>query len=99
MATLPTLGYAYFGVIVLFSVACGFFTVPLFATLQIAADPNRKARTIAANNIMNAIFMVVGTLMTSLVIGTFKLSSGEVFIMLGVLTIGLGFFLSRALLK
>ena len=38
----------------------GFFIVPLYALVQIRSSENRRARIIAANNIMNALFMVVG---------------------------------------
>lgn len=40
----------------------GLFSVPLYATLQRAADPAERARTIAANNVMNALFMVAAAL-------------------------------------
>ena len=40
----------------------GFFIVPLYALVQQRAKPEQRARIIAANNIMNALFMVVGTL-------------------------------------
>lgn len=40
----------------------GLFTVPLYTRLQQASDPAQRARMIAANNIMNALFMVVGSL-------------------------------------
>ena len=38
----------------------GFFIVPLYALMQLRSDPAHRARIIAANNIMNALFMVVG---------------------------------------
>lgn len=37
----------------------GFYIVPLYAMLQADAKPSERARVIAANNIMNAIFIVV----------------------------------------
>lgn len=40
----------------------GLFTVPLYTRLQQASDPAQRARMIAANNIMNALFMVAGSL-------------------------------------
>ncbi len=43
--------------------ACGgMFTVPLYAILQARSDPSERARAIAANNVMNAIYMVAATL-------------------------------------
>ena len=38
----------------------GFFIVPLYALVQLRSNPTHRARIIAANNIMNALFMVVG---------------------------------------
>ncbi len=41
--------------------ACGgIFSVPLYALIQGNAPPRARSRTIAANNIMNALFMVLG---------------------------------------
>ena len=40
----------------------GFFIVPLYALVQQRSNPAHGARIIAANNIMNALFMVVGSL-------------------------------------
>jgi 1-acyl-sn-glycerol-3-phosphate acyltransferase len=38
----------------------GFFIVPLYALVQMRSSPSHRARIIAANNIMNALFMVIG---------------------------------------
>jgi MFS family permease len=40
----------------------GFFIVPLYALVQQRSNPEYGARIIAANNIMNALFMVVGAM-------------------------------------
>jgi 1-acyl-sn-glycerol-3-phosphate acyltransferase len=40
----------------------GFFIVPLYALVQLRSAPEQRARIIAANNILNALFMVVGAL-------------------------------------
>ncbi|WP_265946250.1 MFS transporter [Dechloromonas sp. A34] len=40
----------------------GFFIVPLYALVQLRSSPAHRARIIAANNIVNALFMVVGAL-------------------------------------
>jgi 1-acyl-sn-glycerol-3-phosphate acyltransferase len=49
----------------------GFYSVPLYALIQTRCEPDRRARIIAANNIINAIFMIVASLM-----GGFMLSHG-----------------------
>ena len=40
----------------------GFFIVPLYALIQLRSATGHRARIIAANNILNALFMVVGAL-------------------------------------
>lgn len=40
----------------------GFFIVPLYALIQARSAPAHRARVIAGNNILNALFMVVGAL-------------------------------------
>ncbi|MBV1777337.1 MFS transporter [Burkholderiaceae bacterium DAT-1] len=37
----------------------GFFIVPLYALIQIESEPENRSRIIAANNILNSLFMVV----------------------------------------
>ena len=48
--------------LVLLGVFGGFFIVPLYALVQQRADEAQRARIIAANNILNALFMVAGAL-------------------------------------
>ncbi|MBW7946894.1 MAG: hypothetical protein H3C60_10750 [Sphingomonadaceae bacterium] len=50
------------------SVAAGAFIVPLYALLQTASDPSARARTIAANNIVNSGFMVAAALGSSVLL-------------------------------
>jgi MFS family permease len=47
----------------------GFFTVPLYALLQIRSSPDHRARIIAGNNILNALFMVGGALGAASLLG------------------------------
>ena len=44
----------------LLAICGGVYSVPLFAILQEASEPSHRSRMIAANNVMNAVFMVVG---------------------------------------
>src|SRR5471032_723993 len=41
----------------------GFYSVPLYALIQSRSEPSHRARIIAANNILNAFFMIVASLM------------------------------------
>ncbi|WP_024302699.1 MFS transporter [Pseudogulbenkiania sp. MAI-1] len=47
----------------------GFFIVPLYALVQLRSSPAHRARIIAANNIANALFMVVGALAAAGLLG------------------------------
>lgn len=48
--------------LLLLGVFGGFFIVPLYALMQVYSAEETRARTIAANNILNALFMVMGAL-------------------------------------
>ncbi len=52
----------------------GFFIVPLFALVQMRSDPARRSRVIAANNILNALFMVVAAGMSAALLNAANLS-------------------------
>lgn len=43
----------------------GFFIVPLYALVQLRSSQQNRARIIAANNILNALFMVAGALVAA----------------------------------
>ena len=47
----------------------GFFIVPLYALVQLRSAVGHRARIIAANNILNALFMVVGALAAAGLLG------------------------------
>ena len=46
----------------LLALFAGFYSVPLYALIQSRAEPSHRARIIAANNIMNALFMIAASL-------------------------------------
>lgn len=48
----------------------GFFIVPLYALIQVRSSVEHRARIIAANNILNALFMVVGALGAAALLGS-----------------------------
>ncbi|MFC3907761.1 MFS transporter [Legionella dresdenensis] len=67
----------------LFSVCGGLFVVPLYTYLQISCEENKRARTIAANNICNALAMVIGSLLVMLML-KLKLSIAVVFLVMAI---------------
>lgn len=44
------------------AVCGGLFTVPLYAMVQSRSEPENRSRTIAANNIINSLFMIVSAI-------------------------------------
>lgn len=60
--------------LVLMAIFSGFFIVPLFALVQSRSDPARVSRVIAANNILNALFMVVAAIVSALLLNKANLS-------------------------
>ncbi|QLZ69395.1 MFS transporter [Legionella sp. PC1000] len=75
----------------------GLFVVPLYTYLQVASPPRSRARVIAANNIYNALFMVIGTFM---IIGLLHFSAAipKIFLILSLLNVGAA-WLARIYLK
>lgn len=81
------------------SAAGGLYVVPLFAAVQAHAARDRRARTVAAVNILNALFMVFGSLATALLQSRFfTLSESTLLIGLGIATLGAAFYVRQAIL-
>ena len=64
----------------------GIFVVPLYTYLQVASIKGMRARTIAMNNICNALFMVGGTILVMILL-YFNASIPQVFSVLAVLNL------------
>jgi 1-acyl-sn-glycerol-3-phosphate acyltransferase len=47
----------------LLAFSAGLYSVPMYALIQLRAQPSHRARIIAANNILNAFFMIVSAVM------------------------------------
>ncbi len=56
--------------ILVYSCAAGLFVVPIFAAVQAWSPVDRRARVIGANNTLNSVMMVVGTLAASILLKT-----------------------------
>ncbi len=64
----------------------GFYIVPLYAHLQSDSPKSFRARVIAANSIMNALFMVVSSLVSVAVLSWLHCSIPELFLLTAVLS-------------
>ncbi len=65
--------------LLLIAVCGGLYIVPLYSILQTRADEAHRARTIAANNVMNALFMTVAAGATALMLAA-GFTVGQVFL-------------------
>jgi MFS family permease len=68
----------------LLAMFAGFYSVPLYALIQSRCQPERRARIIAANNILNALFMVVASLMAAMLLHE-GLSLPQLYLVVGLL--------------
>jgi len=66
------------------AVCGGIYVVPLYAIMQHDSHPESRARTIASNNIVNALFMVVAAIATMLMLKA-SFTVPQVFLTIGVL--------------
>jgi 1-acyl-sn-glycerol-3-phosphate acyltransferase len=62
----------------------GFYSVPLYALIQTRCEPSHRARIIAANNILNALFMIASALLAMVLLGL-GLSIPQLFLVTAVL--------------
>ena len=53
------------GDLLLLSLFAGLYSVPMYALIQLRSAPTHRARIIAANNIMNALFMIASAIMAA----------------------------------
>lgn len=70
----------------LLAFSAGVYSVPMYALIQLRAQPSHRARIIAANNILNSLFMIISALMALAL-----LKSGctipQVFLVTGILNV------------
>ncbi len=79
----------------LLAFSAGLYSVPMYALIQLRAKASHRARIIAANNILNAIFMIVSSVMAGALLGA-GLSIPQVFgvtAVLNVVVVGYVFWL------
>ncbi len=73
--------------IALVSASGGLFVVPLQALIQQRSDDKNRAQIIAANNVLNALFMVASAAIGILLLGAMQLSIGDYFLILALMNI------------
>ncbi|MBA4175097.1 MAG: glycerol acyltransferase [Leptothrix sp. (in: Bacteria)] len=68
----------------LLSLSAGVYSVPMYALIQLRCPATHRARIIAANNILNALFMIVSALGVGALLGA-GFSIPQVFLVVGLL--------------
>ncbi|CAM4093363.1 1-acyl-sn-glycerol-3-phosphate acyltransferase 1, chloroplastic [Pseudomonas reidholzensis] len=73
----------------------GFYIVPLYALIQARTAEGERARVIAANNILNALFMVVSAIVTIVLLSVAELSIPQLFLVVSLLNIAVNAYIFR----
>ena len=78
----------------LIAVFGGIYIVPLYAIMQARADASHRSRVIATNNIINALFMVIGAVIAILML-KLNLSVTDIFLAVGLGNIPVAWLIGR----
>ena len=76
----------------LLSLFAGIYSVPMYALIQIRSQPTHRARIIAANNILNALFMIVSSVGVGLLLNA-GFTIPEVFLIVGLLNAVVAYYI------
>jgi 1-acyl-sn-glycerol-3-phosphate acyltransferase len=76
----------------LLALFAGIYSVPMYALIQLRCEPTHRARIIAANNILNALFMIVSALLTALLLKA-GFTLPQVFLAVGLLNAVVAFYI------
>ncbi|GCL64527.1 MFS transporter [Pseudaquabacterium pictum] len=71
------------------ALSVGVYSVPMYALIQLRSQPSHRARIIAANNILNALFMIVSSLGAGAMLGA-GFTVPEVFLATALLNVLVG---------
>ncbi|MCZ2497069.1 MFS transporter [Xylophilus sp. Kf1] len=69
--------------LVLLSLFAGLYSVPMYALIQMRSQPTHRARIIAANNILNSLFMIVSAVLAGALLGA-GFTVPQVFLFTGI---------------
>ena len=67
----------------LLSLFAGLYSVPMYALIQMRSQPTHRARIIAANNILNSLFMIVSAVLAGALLGA-GFTVPQVFLFTGI---------------
>ncbi|MEZ5718099.1 MAG: MFS transporter [Burkholderiaceae bacterium] len=76
----------------LLSLFAGLYSVPMYALIQMRAQPTHRARIIAANNILNALFMIASSLIAGALLGA-GFTVPQIFLFTGIANAVVAFYI------
>ena len=76
----------------LLSLFAGLYSVPMYALIQMRSQPSHRARIIAANNILNALFMIASSIIVGVLLAA-GLTIPQVFLVIAVLNAVVAFYI------
>jgi len=76
----------------LLSLFAGLYSVPMYALIQLRSQPTHRARIIAANNILNALFMIVSAVLAGALLGA-GCSIPQIFLLTGLANALVAFYI------
>jgi acyl-[acyl-carrier-protein]-phospholipid O-acyltransferase/long-chain-fatty-acid--[acyl-carrier-protein] ligase len=79
---------------ILFAISGGIYIVPLYALIQKWCEASHLSRVIAGNNILNALFMVISSLLVMALL-KFQITIPQIFLILGILNLSMYLVLKK----
>jgi 1-acyl-sn-glycerol-3-phosphate acyltransferase len=76
----------------LLALFAGLYSVPMYALIQLRAQPSHRARIIAANNILNALFMIGSSVIAGALLGA-GLTIPQIFLVVGIANAVVAFYI------
>ena len=76
----------------LLSLFAGLYSVPMYALIQLRSQPTHRARIIAANNILNALFMIVSAILAGALLKA-QFSIPQIFVLVGLANAVVAFYI------
>ncbi|MDP9901229.1 MFS transporter [Variovorax ginsengisoli] len=76
----------------LLSLFAGLYSVPMYALIQMRSQPTHRARIIAANNILNALFMIVSSVLAGALLGA-GFTIPQIFLITGIANAVVAFYI------
>ena len=76
----------------LLALSAGIYSVPMYALIQLRSAPTHRARIIAANNILNALFMIASSIIAGLLLKA-GFSIPQIFLVVGLANAVVAFYI------